>query len=128
EHEPAPQRDRMPCDRLHPNTVGRVMNRHRAARPRGGCGRMGAQHRGPAPRTRTCDSEILGGPMSRTLTRLAAAVGVLALGVGLAGCQTDAGDAPASDYVTDGKLTVATGEPAYFPYVIDDAPESGEGF
>lgn len=66
--------------------------------------------------------------MSRTLTRLAAAVGVLALGVGLAGCQTDAGDAPASDYVTDGKLTVATGEPAYFPYVIDDAPESGEGF
>ena len=27
-----------------------------------------------------------------------------------------------------GKLTIATGEPAYFPYVIDDKPESGEGF
>jgi polar amino acid transport system substrate-binding protein len=61
--------------------------------------------------------------MSRTLTRLAAAAGVLALGLGLAGCQT-----PAADYVTDGKLTIATGEPAYYPYVIDDAPESGEGF
>jgi len=68
--------------------------------------------------------------MSRTpLTRLAAAVGVLALGLGLAGCQTggDAGG-DASEYVTDGKLTIATGEPAYYPYVIDDAPETGEGF
>lgn len=65
--------------------------------------------------------------MSRIrLPRLAAAAGVLALGLGLAGCQT--GDAPASDYVTDGKFTIATGEPAYYPYVIDDAPESGEGF
>jgi len=62
--------------------------------------------------------------MSRTLTRLAAAAGVLALAAGLTGCQT----AASSDYVTDGKLTIATGEPAYYPYVIDDAPESGEGF
>jgi polar amino acid transport system substrate-binding protein len=31
-------------------------------------------------------------------------------------------------YVTEGKLTIATGEPAYYPYVIDDNPESGEGF
>jgi polar amino acid transport system substrate-binding protein len=30
--------------------------------------------------------------------------------------------------LTDGKLTIATGEPAYYPYVIDDAPDSGEGF
>jgi len=30
--------------------------------------------------------------------------------------------------LTTGKLTIATGEPAYFPWVIDDAPESGEGF
>jgi polar amino acid transport system substrate-binding protein len=28
----------------------------------------------------------------------------------------------------DGVLTVATGEPAFPPYVVDDAPESGEGF
>lgn len=30
--------------------------------------------------------------------------------------------------IDDGVLTVATGEPAFPPYVIDDAPESGEGF
>lgn len=27
-----------------------------------------------------------------------------------------------------GKLTIATGEPAYYPWVIDDSPESGNGF
>ena len=26
--------------------------------------------------------------------------------------------------VTDGKLTIATGEPAYYPWIIDDAPET----
>ena len=30
--------------------------------------------------------------------------------------------------LTTGKLAIATGEPAYYPWVIDDAPESGEGF
>ncbi len=30
--------------------------------------------------------------------------------------------------VTDGVLTIATGEPAYYPWVIDDKPESGQGF
>ena len=30
--------------------------------------------------------------------------------------------------ITDGVLTIATGEPAFPPYVLDDAPESGEGF
>jgi polar amino acid transport system substrate-binding protein len=30
--------------------------------------------------------------------------------------------------VTEGKLTIATGEPAYYPWVIDDNPESAEGF
>jgi polar amino acid transport system substrate-binding protein len=34
----------------------------------------------------------------------------------------------AAGYVTEGKLTIATGEPAYYPWVIDDKPESGEGF
>ena len=28
----------------------------------------------------------------------------------------------------EGVLTIATGEPAFYPWVIDDAPESGEGF
>lgn len=30
--------------------------------------------------------------------------------------------------LTDGKFTVATGNPAYFPWVLDDNPESGNGF
>lgn len=30
--------------------------------------------------------------------------------------------------LVDGKLTIATGNPAYFPWVMDDAPESGKGF
>ncbi|HEX5729195.1 ABC transporter substrate-binding protein [Microbacterium sp.] len=52
----------------------------------------------------------------------------------LAGCASSAPsggtatDAAGTGYVTDGKLTVATGEPAYYPWVIDDDPESGEGF
>lgn len=34
----------------------------------------------------------------------------------------------ASETVTDGKLTVATGEPAYTPWVLNNKPESGEGY
>jgi polar amino acid transport system substrate-binding protein len=30
--------------------------------------------------------------------------------------------------LTTGKLAIGTGEPAYYPWVIDDAPESGAGF
>ncbi len=30
--------------------------------------------------------------------------------------------------LAEGKLTIATGNPAYYPWVIDDAPESGQGF
>lgn len=30
--------------------------------------------------------------------------------------------------LTDGKLTIATGNPAYYPWVMDNNPESGEGF
>ena len=30
--------------------------------------------------------------------------------------------------IENGVLTIATGEPAYYPWVIDDAPESGNGF
>ena len=36
--------------------------------------------------------------------------------------------AAALETITPGKLTIATGEPAYEPWVIGDAPESGEGF
>ena len=30
--------------------------------------------------------------------------------------------------VTSGKLTIATGEPAYYPWILDDKPETGTGF
>ncbi|WP_369374818.1 ABC transporter substrate-binding protein [Promicromonospora sp. Populi] len=54
-----------------------------------------------------------------------------ALTVALAGCaapSADPGAEESSGYVTDGKLTIATGEPAYSPWVEDDDPASGEGF
>ncbi len=61
----------------------------------------------------------------------AALAGAAVLAIALTGCQpgTDGpGDDAGSGYVTDGKLTIGTGEPAYYPWVIDDDPESGEGF
>ena len=42
---------------------------------------------------------------------------------GSADCTADA-----LQTVEAGVLTIATGEPAYYPWVIDDKPESGEGF
>lgn len=59
----------------------------------------------------------------------AVAVGATAL-LALSGCASggDAGDDTGVAAVSEGKLTIATGEPAYAPWVIDDAPESGEGF
>ena len=67
---------------------------------------------------------------SRLLT-LAAGITVAAFA--LAGCAggtggTDASAEPGAGYVTPGKLTIATGDIAYYPYVIDDDPASGEGF
>ncbi|MFP3712729.1 transporter substrate-binding domain-containing protein [Puerhibacterium sp. TATVAM-FAB25] len=45
------------------------------------------------------------------------------------GATGDASSAgPDAGYVTPGKLTVATGEPAYSPWVEDDDPASGQGF
>lgn len=38
------------------------------------------------------------------------------------------GHCAAGKTLEDGKLTIATGNPAYFPWVLDDAPESGQGF
>lgn len=56
-----------------------------------------------------------------------AAAGAAALALSLAACAPT-GSGGGSDYVTEGKLTIGTGEPAYYPWVIDDSPESGEGF
>lgn len=45
-----------------------------------------------------------------------------------AAAQTPADCAKDVDTVADGKLTVATGNPAFGPWVIDDKPETGQGF
>lgn len=48
-----------------------------------------------------------------------------------AGAATDAGgstEAACAATIEEGTLTIATGEPAFFPWVIDDAPETGQGF
>lgn len=64
--------------------------------------------------------------MSR-LSRTLAAATAATLALTLAACAAP-GEGEAHDTVTPGKLTIATGEPAYYPWVLDDAPESGEGF
>ena len=73
--------------------------------------------------------------MTRThLLRSLAALGALTLVGALAACAgptTDPESTSTSDgltYVTPGKLTIATGEPAFGPYVVDNEPENGEGF
>ena len=45
-----------------------------------------------------------------------------------AGAAWAAGECAEGNTLTAGKLTIATGNPAYFPWVIDDAPESKQGF
>ncbi|QBE47782.1 ABC transporter substrate-binding protein [Leucobacter triazinivorans] len=71
--------------------------------------------------------------MSRT-SRLATAAAVgaaalLALTACTGGGESDsADDAAGVAPVTEGVLTIATGEPAYAPWVLNDDPESGEGF
>lgn len=39
-----------------------------------------------------------------------------------------AGHCAAGKTLTEGTLTIATGNPAFYPWVIDDAPEAGKGF
>ena len=58
---------------------------------------------------------------------LVAASATIVLAACSAGTNDDAGSG-GSDYITEGKLTIGTGEPAYYPWVLDDDPESGEGF
>lgn len=54
-------------------------------------------------------------------------------GTSTAGAETTAADPAGTsevrlETVTDGKLTIAKGEPAYSPWVEENAPESGAGF
>lgn len=60
--------------------------------------------------------------MKRTMLALAA---LLSLSATPALAQNDCA---AGKTLEDGMLTVATGNPAYYPWVIDDKPEDGKGF
>jgi polar amino acid transport system substrate-binding protein len=76
-------------------------------------------------------ADILG-IMTRSPSRLVASVAAALLSVGALAACAPTSDSEGSDSgvgaVTEGKLTVATGEPAYSPWVEDDAPESGSGY
>lgn len=71
--------------------------------------------------------------LSRRIRSGLAVTGALAGLIALSAC-TSGGSAPgatdeaASDTVTAGKLTIATGEPAYEPWVLGNDPASGKGF
>ena len=72
--------------------------------------------------------------MSRksALSRVRAGIAAVAIAAfALTGCapaDTAATDESAITTITPGKLTIGTGLPAYEPWVVGDAPESGEGF
>ena len=74
--------------------------------------------------------------MTRTRRLLVAAAAATAAALALAACSSggSGGGSGASTssadfgYVNQGKLTIATAEPAYSPWVQDDKPESGKGF
>ena len=69
-------------------------------------------------------------PSHSFLTRAMTVITIAAAAIVLSGCSSSGGGASSSSdgYITDGKLTVGTAEPAYFPWVIDDKPQSGKGF
>ncbi|MCU1528815.1 MAG: transporter substrate-binding protein, partial [Frondihabitans sp.] len=67
--------------------------------------------------------------MSRPRPRaalLGAAVTALAVVAALSGCASSS--TSSSGTVASGKLTIATGQPAYSPWVDDNKPQSGKGF
>lgn len=68
--------------------------------------------------------------MSRSprFLRLTAALLTVAALAGTSACGSGSSDQSAQDTVTADTLTVATGEPAYEPWVIDNKPESGKGY
>ncbi|WP_314507817.1 transporter substrate-binding domain-containing protein [uncultured Microbacterium sp.] len=72
--------------------------------------------------------------MSRYSSLRTAVVGIALVALALTGCAAGSPSAGGSSapedegYLTPGKLTIATGDIAYEPYVIDDDPSSGEGF
>lgn len=64
--------------------------------------------------------------MRRTLTLTIASAVVLPLA--LVACGDDGASSSDCPTITDGVLTIATGEPAFPPYVVDDDPTNKQGF
>lgn len=61
----------------------------------------------------------------KTIWRTLAATAAVLVATTLSACSTGS---VAGDTITEGKLTIGTGNPAYSPWVLNDAPEAGEGF
>jgi polar amino acid transport system substrate-binding protein len=81
--------------------------------------------------------------MTRFVSRVSAVAAAAALALGLVACSSGTPAGPSSTptspsvsasadvkqlTVTPGTLTIATGNPAYSPWVEDDKPDSGKGF
>jgi len=54
--------------------------------------------------------------------------GIVAAAIISAGAAQAAGACAMGKTIEEGVLTIATGNPAYFPWVIDNAPTAGKGF
>jgi polar amino acid transport system substrate-binding protein len=65
--------------------------------------------------------------LSRAIVALAASAAVALSLTACAPAETEV-SSEGLQTITEGKLTIGTGLPAYEPWVVGDAPESGEGF
>ena len=74
--------------------------------------------------------------MSKKISKITLSLSALLLVASLTACSSDTSDKSASasckpadlKTIEANTLTIATGEPAYPPWVLNDKPESGEGF
>lgn len=66
--------------------------------------------------------------LSRRIRSGLTVAGVFAGLIALSACAGGASTESESGTVTEGKLTIATGEPAYEPWVLGNDPASGKGF
>ncbi len=64
----------------------------------------------------------------KSLTSFLKAAAVAGAVMSLASNALAQSSCAAGKTLKEGTLTIATGEPAYFPWVIDNKPEDGKGF